>query len=427
MSAADRPVAGKATAAHTVAERREAARFLLMHPIMTGAQHPDEMALVRRNAAALKSTFSTTLGYSLVIEASFARLAKAPLELDAPARPARRSSGGDFTPRDYTYLALICAGLLSPSVGEQILLSQLVEQLRADAATVGVSIDDTLPERRALVAAIGLLLDWGVLAETDGTVAGWGERHDESLLTINRSLLPHLLARPLPAVDQPDQLGVHDLDLPAQPRRDLRRRLVENPLVPREQLSESERDVLSRERNDIAQALGDAFGLRLEVRAEGALTYDTEEEMTDCAFPGNGTTRQAALLLLDALVDTLHPSAGAKTAVGGRTVPGVLATWELVEENLEHLAEQNARNWRSDVTADKARLRSEVVDVLSSVCLAIPTQNGLVLHPACARYRPEPVRASSKPRSLRQLDTNAGLFELTEPLFRAPADSSDTP
>jgi uncharacterized protein (TIGR02678 family) len=398
-----------------------------MHPVMTTALYPEQMALVRRNAAALKSTFATTLGYTLIVEASFARLAKAPLPVEAPVRPARRSNGSDFTPRAYTYLALICAGLLSPSAGEQILLSQLVEQLRADAATAGISIDDALRERRSLVAAIGLLLDWGVLLETDGTVAGWGERHDEVLLTINRSLLPQLLARPLYTVEQPDQLWAPDQDLPEQPRRGLRRRIVENPLVRREDLTEGEHDALSRERNDVAQILGDAFGFELEVRTEGALAYDTEEELTDVAFPGNGTTRQAALLLLDALVDTLRPSAGAQALVSGRLVPGVLATWDLVADNLEHLSEQNARNWRSEVVEDLGRLRTEVVQVLTSVDLATATDDGLVLHPACARYRPEPVRSSARPRSLRRLEaTLGGGLDLTAPLFPDPAEFSDT-
>lgn len=406
------------TAAHADAERQEAARFLLMHPVMTTAQYPEQMALVRRNAAALKSTFATTAGYTLIIEASFARLAKAPLPMESPARPARRSNGSDFSPRAYTYLALICAGLLSPSAGEQILLSQLVEQLRADAATAGISIDDVLTERRALVAAIGLLLEWGVLIETDGTVTGWGERNDEALLTINRSLLPQLLARPLYTLEQPDQLWEPDPDLPAQPRRDLRRRIIENPLVRREDLTEPERDALSRERNDIAQALSDAFGLELEVRAEGVLAYDTEEELTDVAFPGNGTARQAALLLLDALVDTLRPSSGAEALVRGRLVPGVLATWDLVDDNLEHLAEQNSRNWRNDVIDNVDRLRAEVVQILTSVDLATATDDGLVLHAACGRYRPEPVRSNAKPRSWRRLEaTPGGHLEQTETLF----------
>ncbi|WP_284976493.1 DUF2398 family protein [Arthrobacter sp. efr-133-TYG-104] len=247
---------------------------------------------------------------------------------------------------------------------------------------------------------------------------GWGERNDEALLTINRSLLPQLLARPLYTLEQPDQLWEPDPDLPAQPRRDLRRRIIENPLVRREDLTEPERDALSRERNDVAQALSDAFGLELEVRAEGVLAYDTEEELTDVAFPGNGTARQAALLLLDALVDTLRPSSGAEALVRGRIVPGVLATWDLVDANLEHLAEQNSRNWRNDVIDNLDRLRAEVVQILTSVDLATVTDDGLVLHAACGRYRPEPVRSNAKPRSLRRLEaTPGGHLEQTETLF----------
>jgi len=66
-----------------------------------------------------------------------------------------------FTPRTSAYLALACAGLLAPDAAEQVLLSGLVEQLRADAATAGIPVDDTLGERRNLVAAIQLLLEWG--------------------------------------------------------------------------------------------------------------------------------------------------------------------------------------------------------------------------------------------------------------------------
>ena len=112
-------------------------------------------------------------------------------------RCGRRAGAGVFTPRTSAYLPLAWVGLLAPDAAEQVLLSGLVEQLRADAATAGLTVDDTLGERRNLVAAIQLLLEWGVLVETDGTVAGWGERKEEALLTVTRGLLPHLLARPL--------------------------------------------------------------------------------------------------------------------------------------------------------------------------------------------------------------------------------------
>jgi uncharacterized protein (TIGR02678 family) len=369
-------------------------------------RHPAELAMVRRHAGALKSAFASLLGCPLVVESQFARLVKAPLTADTPSRPARRANGAPFNARMYAYLALVCAGLLAPDVGEQVLVSHLVEQLRADAAGTGISIDDTLPDRRNLVAAIELLVDWGVLTETDGSVAGWGERRDEALLTITRGLLPHLLARPLPGDAGPEQLWAVDPDVPEQPRRSLRRRLVDNPLVRREDLSPGERDVLSRERSELTRLLDDAFGLTLEVRAEGALAYDADDELTDVAFPGTGTVRQAALLLLDAIIDTLRPQADTEVQVDGRLVPGVLAPWPLVTECVDELAARYARVWRQD---EPGRLQADVVALLSETALAAATEDGLVVHPAAARYRPNPQVAPAKTRSRRRLESLPGL------------------
>src|SRR6266542_4476839 len=381
------------TAAHEASERRQAARALLAHPILADRRHPEEFALVRRHTAALKSSFATLLGYHLVVESSFARLIKGPPATDAPTRPARRGNGTPFTPRTYAYLALVCAGLLAPDVGEQVLLSHLVDQLRADAATAGIAVGDTLPDRRNLVAAIELLVEWGVLVETDGTVAGWGERRDEALLTIARGLLPHLLARPLHTLTGPGDLWAADPDAPEQPRRSLRRKLVENPLLRREDLTDAERDALSRERTEITRVLEEAFGLTLEVRAEGALAYDADAELTDVAFPGTGTVRQAALLLL-----------------------GALAPWHVVDEALTDLAGRNARAWRSELVGDPGRLRADVVALLEAVSLATATDDGLVVHPAAARYRPDPQRAPAKTRARHRLDADTPAAVAPAPL-----------
>lgn len=399
----DQPVTSRhaTTSEHAAAERRAAARALLANPILCGPDHAEELAVVRRHHAGLRQTFQSVLGYPLVVEPTFARLVKAVPPADTPARGAHRSNGTPLTARSYTYLALVCAGLMAPGTGDQVLLSAVVDQLRADAASVDIDVDETLPDRRALVAAIDKLIAWGVLTETDGSVTAWGERREEALLTINRSLLPHLLARPLSNFDSPDEMwnpGAGQPLGPEQPRPALRRRLVEHPLTRRENLTDAEADALSRERRDITRSLDDAFGLTLEVRLEGALTYDIDEELTDIEFPGQGTVRQAALLLIDALVDTLRPTASTVADIGGNVVPGLLAPWDLIADNIEHLADQNARAWRSDVTDGLEQLTNEVVSVLTEVSLATATADGLVLHPACARYRPEPVRIAAKPR-----------------------------
>jgi len=204
-------------------QRRTAARHLLASPILTASRNPAELELVRRHAPALKSMFATQLGYALVVESTFARLVKAPLAASAPVRAARRGTGDTpFTARTYVLLALACGALLAPGVGEQILISALVDQVRADAAEQSVSVTDSIGDRRQLVAALKLLAGWGVVTETDGTLAGWGERPgEEALLSINRALLIHLLPSPLHQYETAEETW---LRLAAEPpRRRLRR------------------------------------------------------------------------------------------------------------------------------------------------------------------------------------------------------------
>lgn len=398
------------TTEHAATERRSAARALLLNPILTTARHPDQLILVRRHSAALKQLFATTLGYPLVIESTFARLLKAPPSTDTMSRPALRSNGDPFAPRTYTYLALLCAGLLSPQVAEQVLLSQLVGQVRTDAVTAGVAVDDTLADRRHLVRALALLVEWGVLTETDGSVAGWEHRQDEALLDVHRGLLPHLLSRSLADVSKDEALV--DLAVADQPRRSLRRKLVENPVVRRADLTAAEADVLSRERRELTRVLDEAFGLTVEVRAEGALAFDPDEVLSDIAFPGIGTVPHAALLLINALADCLDASAGTTAWIDGREVPGALAPWPMVGENIELLVEQYGSAFARAYTADSAVLQDDVVRLLESLGLVRSTDGGLLLDPCSARYRPEPHRLPAKSESRVQAEpTPLDLFD----------------
>jgi len=397
--------ASTATAARADRERIDANRALLAHPMLTAAAHPDELALVRLHQAAVANTFKTLLGYDVVIEAAFAKLIKGPLSADTSPRPARRADGTAFTPTTYTHLALLCAALLSPHTGEQILISALIDQVRADAATIGIDLGDTLPERRALVTALNLLIDWGVVTETDGSAAGWGERHEEVLLTVQRAVLPHLLARRLADIDHPDQLLAPDPAIADQPRRSLRRKLVENPLVRREDLTDAERDVLSRERTELTRALEDNFGLTLEVRLEGALAYDTDTGLTDITFPGKGTVAWAALLLLAQLCDTLEPEAGDLAMDDtGRLLPGAKATWEQVDAALAALADTYGKAWGTTWTSALDKLREHAVALLADVGLALRCNDGLLVHPAAGRYRPLPT-TSEPTRAQRRLES----------------------
>ncbi|WP_424185841.1 TIGR02678 family protein [Actinokineospora sp. G85] len=394
------------TEEHNAQERRTAVRALLMRPVITAGRHREDLHLVRKHAAQLKRTFTAMLGYQLVVEPSFARLLKSPLSADTAPRPALAHNGRPFTARTYACLALVCASLLSPQTGEQVLMSSLIEQVRADAVTAGVDLDDAIGGRRDLVRAITLLVEWGVLTETDGSVTAWDTQKEDALLDVHRPLLPHLLSRALLDVPSADALlnGEHaDSAEPEQPRRELRRRLVENPLVRREDLSDAERDVLTRERRELARVLEEQFGLTLEARAEGVLAYDVEETVSDVPFPSTGTVARSALLLIHALADDLRGKAGDTAMVGGREVPGVHVPTSVVEANVELLIEQYGSAFASQYSDNAALLAAEAVKLLESVCLVVAVDDGIVLHPASARYRPEPQRAPARTRASRRL------------------------
>jgi uncharacterized protein (TIGR02678 family) len=192
----------------------------------------------------------------------------------------------------------------------------------------------------------------------------------------------------------PDELLAADPQSAEQPRRSLRRKLIENPLVRREDLPEPERDVLSRERSELTRVMAENFGLTVEVRAEGALAYDSNASLTDISFPGSGTVKQAALLMLADLIELRQPTAGATANLdAGLVVPGVAATWEEVDTALSRLTEQHRRAWGSTFVDQPNRLQHDVVCLLTELSLVTVVADGLVIHPAAARYRPQPHEA----------------------------------
>jgi uncharacterized protein (TIGR02678 family) len=389
------------TAGIDAGQRRIAARHLLASPVLTAARNAAELDLVRHHATALKSMFASQLGYALVVESTFARLVKAPLPASAPVRAARRGAGeAPFTARTYVLLTLACGALLAPGVGEQVLISALVDQIRADAAEQTVTVTDGIGDRRQLVAALKLLVAWGVVTETDGTLTGWGERpEDEALLSVNRALLIHLLPSPLHPYETAEDTWAR---LSAEPpRRRLRQRLVENPAVFRAELPDDELDVLSRERSELARHLDENFGLVLEVRAEGVLAYDPASEaggLTDVDFPGSGSTKQAALLLLDEL-NAAAPPPGGTVVIGGRTLPAFLVPWTRVDAVLGDLVTRHSNIWKAAYRESPDIARTEVVELLAALRLAEPADAGLAVFPFAARYQPQVTTRSAADRS----------------------------
>lgn len=285
----------------------------------------------------------------------------------------------------YTYLSLCCAVLLAGR--QQMLLSTLVDDVRHAAAEAGVALgDDSVADRRALVAALIQLVDWGVLVEDDGTVGAFADNAAaEALLYVERELVRHLLAVPLREVDRPDVLVANAADPGhAGPRHRARRMLVEEPAVLVDDVDDETWAWLRSSQRREVDILRDAFGLELEIRAEGVAALDPRDELTDIAFPRGGACGHAALLALSELVQRLRPTDLPRDAiVGSVPVPdGLLA--DVVAELFA-----GRPSWHTQAYADRPdMLARDVEELLVDVGLLRRTSACLRLVSIASRYAP---------------------------------------
>lgn len=384
-------------------DRREALRLLLRHPLVTAdGPHAEGFAAIRRHRDALARDVRQLLGYRLVVEAGFARLYKSGLGPDRP-RPLRRPSGSPFSPRAYAHLSLCCAVLLTSR--QQVLLSSLVEQVRHAATEAGVTWpDDSHADRRAFVAALRHLVELGVLVEDDGTVAALADDADaEALLYVRRDLVRHLLAVPLRDVDSPDELvrTAAEPSLGGGPRHRVRRLLVEEPVLLAGDVDDESWAWLRQSQRREATILDDAFGLELEIRAEGVAAVDQRDELTDVAFPRGGTLGHAALLTIAELVAMGTPRpATSDDPVAWMPVPdGALA------DVVGALVERHGRRWRNEYVDHPGRLVADVEELLVAMRLLRRRGHSHELSAVANRYAPHLVEPPGAPRPPAIQDT----------------------
>lgn len=358
------------------AERQTAARLLLAHPLVTATgQHADVFPLIRRHAEWLTQRFQQVLGYQLLVESAYARLFKAGLGNRSGHRLAR-ASGAAFTPRTYACLALALSVLVTAP--EQMLLSRLVADLKAAAADAGIELEGTgrQAERRTLAAALTQLVDWGALVEIEGSVTTvTHEDSAEALLTVNREIARALVAGPLTQ----SQNGADLVRRGADPgfggaRTYVRRMLVETPVLYLDELADGERDWLRTRQRRESQAFSELLGMEAEIRAEGIMLVDPEEDLTDLHLPGTGTVAQASLLLVEQLVEQLRPENPGHPATGGELVVGVPIPEGLVERTLTGLVEDYGTrcNWKRNLIEDLPAFQDAVLDLLSRMRLVAP-------------------------------------------------------
>jgi uncharacterized protein (TIGR02678 family) len=381
---------------YAAAERRRAARALLKQPFLHGdGPNADDFRLIRRHRVELTRLFADGLGYRLVVDPQAARLYKPGLGRDS-SRPLEKNSGAPFTPRAYAMLCLTVAALTAAK--QQLLVDELVAGVRSAAAEAGLDLDlDQIGDRRALYAALVALIKYGVLRERDGDLEQWtSDGRTPTLLDMRRDRLSLLVSAPLAGATTPDQL----LEIAAPPsaaggaRVAVRRRLVESPILSAADLPDDYAEWWRRNRNREREWFRDRLGLELELRAEGAIAIDLDDELTDIEFPAGGSTKHFALLLLGALVDRVRARASEGEAAD--------RTWAtIVGSGPDTVSAQVFDEWSKGLRREHRErpelVHREAVAMLESLGLIVRGDGGSIsVHAAAARYAPRPALQAAR-------------------------------
>lgn len=386
---------------HLLAERSEAARWLLAHPLLGTEQEPDAFRLVARHGGWLTDYFEQTCGWTLTVDpaSGCARLAKRAAVVDE-TRPLRRARGArlPFDQRRYQLLCLVSAELVRHPVTTVGLL--------AGAVTAEAGLDTTRQsDRTALVDALRALMDWGALEVSAGELDAYvGTDGANALLSADTSRLHRLLVSTAAPSSLPEDLTTEEaidrlLDEPRYgtgddqmgeearnrwARHRLARRLLDDPVVHLEDLSEVEAAYLASIsgrrwlRDRVAEA-----GLDLEERADGLLAVDPDAIATDLVWPAPaGNAHQLALLLVDRLVAS-GPD-GSRRSIHLTAVELEVAVRELLDRYPGW-----ARSHREE--GGPQELTRQAVDLLVAFGLARRDGDGGVhARPALTRYRSAP-------------------------------------
>ena len=377
-------------ARQTEDERERALRALLMHPLLAGGS--EEYALVRRHVEYLRDWLARETGWRLHVERGFARLYKTPANTGDATRGLP-----DFDRERYALLCLACSVL---ERGEsQITLRRLGEQLLDAAADPELGergFDFTLEShhhRRALVQVCRFLLGYGVLSRVVGDEETYVNRTGDVLYDVNRRVLATLPASPRGASLislTAERLGLeHILAALVEEyvpettegrrtalRHHLSRRLLDDPVLYHDELTEEERQYLASQRGPMAARLAAAAGLVPELRAEGLALIDEGGELSDRQLPAVGTLAHATLLLAEHLAEA------------SRDDPQRLHSMHELAAYLRTAADRYGRYWRKEARAPgaEAELAALAVECLEALNLVRKVQGSVWARPALMRY-----------------------------------------
>ncbi|MHB1065330.1 MAG: TIGR02678 family protein [Georgenia sp.] len=380
--------------------RTRALRALLVRPVLRAQTDGELFRLARRHADALRAWFDRETGWRLVVESQIVRLLTAhvphgPTATAIAERHPARGRKGDppFTRRRYVLLCLALAVLERSD--PQVSLGRLAEDIVLAARQPGLdAVAFTLTgreERSDLVAAIRLLLTYGVLVRVAGDEESYVSAGGDALYDVDRRVLatmlstdhsPGLVDARLPSDPTIDQIeaALHEPppayteeESTRRLRHAVTRRLLCDPVVYYDELPDDERAYLVGQRVQLTNRLNEATGLVPEMRAEGIALVDPDDHLTDVRMPEQGTDGHATLLL----AEQLATSGPADIAVLRRRVRG--------------LAREHAAYWRRTAQEPGAEnaIVADALDRLVGLGLVRVTGagSGVVVHPLPALRR----------------------------------------
>lgn len=296
-----------------------ATRALLRRPLLRHTDDPDALRLVRRHATELRGWFDQNGGWRLHVDTEVARLYKLTEPDPAGTHPAREPKAHvPFGRRRYVLLCLALSTL--ERADAQITLGRLAEGIIAGTsdrrlAAAGVTFELSGREERAdLVAVVRLLLELGALARVAGDEDAFVRNAGDVLYDVERRVLAVLISAPRgpSTISAPDfATRLRELIAESEPLSDdlrtrairhrLTRRLLDDPVVYYDELSEPELAYLTSQRAALMRRISERTGLMPEVRAEGIAMVDPRDELTDMRMPEVGTDGHVALLITEYL------------------------------------------------------------------------------------------------------------------------------
>ncbi len=134
-------------------------RLLALRPWLIAGRDDDAIAKVRRSLPEIISALGR-LGWALVVERDLIRLRKSP-----PVRPAAWAAMAPSQLACTWFFLLVAAAEAMPP---RVALGKLIGAAKTAAAEAGIAMSGDITERRAIVQALKLLDDRGVVEQVDG-------------------------------------------------------------------------------------------------------------------------------------------------------------------------------------------------------------------------------------------------------------------